>query len=197
MANRNRSTRIEDAGVLRQATFTRDGTTYLVFETRPKRTQDHFRFELRKEGESKAYVVSFQDQNGDSAACSCPAGIYHRAKGECKHVKMCRAEFMTAQVRRQAPAATRPAPRALPDAPRARALPAQEDQLALPGMDELSELTKKLNELRVNFKSKKAEVDAAEALLNTLKTELAQIEFDGNKVKEKVSTMLRNRGKAA
>lgn len=184
--NKSRSTRIEDAGVLRRTKFTRDGVTYGVFETRPKRMMDKYRFELRKEGEVNAYVVSFQDVNGDRAQCSCKGWIFRRQ--DCKHCKMCRAEFFTASPRRQ-PAAAAPIP--------SRALPDREDQLAFPGMDELSELTQKLNELRGSYKGKKIEIEAAEALLSSLKIEMTQIEHDGNVVKGKVQILLKNRGEAA
>lgn len=165
-----------------------------MFETRPKRTQDKYRFELRKEGEVDAYVVSFQDDTGDRAQCSCKGWVFRRQ--DCKHCKMCRAEFFTATTRRAAPTQT-PTARALPA--QARALPAaqvREDQLALPGMDELSELTKKLNETRAAYKAKKIEVDAAQALFDTLRAELADLESTGHEIKNKIQKHLQ-KSKAA
>lgn len=192
MAHRSRSSRIEDAGVLRQVKFNREGVDYNVFETRPKRGQDHYRFEVRKDGQAEAYVVSFQDAGGDSGQCSCKAWIFRRQ--DCKHIKMCRTEFFTASTPRRAAPAPTPAARALP--PVARALPVKEDQLALPGMSEVDELQKKLLDLRVSYRAKKAEVDAAQAKLNDLSRELSAIELEGNNIKDKITT-LRRRGKAA
>ena len=173
MANR---TRMEDAGVKRNFTFNHSGTEYRVFETTPKRTQDMFRFELWKTGSSKPYVVSFQDSDGRSSGCSCPAGLYHRAKGECKHVKMCRSEFLTVSERPAARPAATPAP---------KALPARTNQLALPGLDEVKALGEKIETLRAEYVSKKAE-------LTRVTDELAEIERKGKLARERMN-LLRSR----
>jgi hypothetical protein len=183
MANRTRT--VEDAGVKRNFTFNKDGTQYRVFETNPKRTQDVFRFELWKEGSSKPYVVSFQDQAGQSSGCSCPAGLYHRAKGECKHVKMCRSEFLTAT--------SRPAPRQA--APASKALPApvaRQAQLSLVGMDESKTLTDKIAALRDQYATKRTEMLAAQDVLAKLTDELADIERSGKLARERLN-LLRSR----
>jgi hypothetical protein len=174
MANRTRT--VEDAGVKRNFTFNKDGTEYRVFETNPKRSMDLFRFELWKPGSSKPYVVSFQSDDGSRSACSCPAGLYHRAHGECKHVKMCRAEFMTASSR---PAPARPAPVA------PKALPARSNQLALPGLDEMKTLEDKVETLRAEYAAKKAE-------LTRVTDELAEIERKGKLARERLN-LLRSR----
>jgi hypothetical protein len=165
--------RIEDAGVKRNFTFNKDGTSYRVFETTPKRTQDVFRFELWKNGSSKPYVVSFQDAQGHSSGCSCPAGLYHRNHGECKHVKMCRSEFLTAS---STPA--RSAPRQA--AP--KALPSRRPQLALPGMDEMKALEDEVESLRGQYASKKAE-------MARLTDELAEIERKGKLARNRLETL--------
>lgn len=184
MANRTRT--VEDAGVKRNFTFNKDGTEYRVFETTPKRTQDVFRFELWKEGSSKPYVVSFQDVDGRSSGCSCPAGLYHRAKGECKHVKMCRSEFLTASSR-PAPRHAAPAPRALPGRTPAST------QLSLVGMDESKVLTDKIAALRGQYATKRAEMLAAQDVLAQLTDELAEIERSGKLARERLS-VLQSRG---
>jgi hypothetical protein len=181
MANRTRQ--VEDAGVKRNFTFNKDGTEYRVFETSPKRSQDVFRFELWKEGSSKPYVVSFQDVDGRSSGCSCPAGLYHRAKGECKHVKMCRSEFLTAT--------SRPAPRQAAPAP--RALPARQTQLSLVGMDESKVLTDKIAALRGQYATKRAEMLAAQDVLAQLTDELAEIERSGKLARDRLN-VLQSRG---
>ncbi len=173
MANRTRN--VEDAGVKRNFTFNHSGTQYRVFETTPKRTQDVLRFELWKSGASKPYVVSFQSEDGSRAACSCPAGLYHRAHGECKHVKMCRSEFLTASARPARPAA-KPTP---------RALPARTAQMALPGLDETKALEEKIESLRAAYASKKAELDL-------VTRELAEIERSGKLARERLN-LLRSR----
>jgi hypothetical protein len=184
MATRTRH--VENAGVKRNFTFNKDGTQYRVFETDPKRTQDVFRFELWKEGSSKPYVVSFQDEAGRSSGCSCPAGLYHRAKGECKHVKMCRSEFLTASSR-PAPRQAAPAPRALP----ARAKP--QTQLSLVGMSEEKMLADKIVALRGQYAAKRVEMLAAQDALTKLTDELAEIERSGKLARERLG-ILNSRG---
>jgi hypothetical protein len=181
MANRTKT--VEDAGVKRNFTFNKDGTEYRVFETNPKRSQDLFRFELWKEGSSKPYVVSFQSQDGTQAACSCPAGLYHRGHGPCKHVRMCRAEFLTPST------SARPAP---VTQPQTKALPARRNQLALPGLDEMKTLEDKIQSLRGQYAAKKVEVDAAQAELNKVQDELAEIERSGKLARERLN-LLRSR----
>jgi hypothetical protein len=70
------------------------GTDYRVTETAPKRRNiDVRRFEVRKLDGSldKPYVVSFQDDHGHSAQCSCPDWIYRRRN--CKHIQGIKAAF--------------------------------------------------------------------------------------------------------
>lgn len=167
-----KQSRIEDAQVKRQFTFTKDGTSYRVFETAPKRTVDVFRFELWKTGSMKPYVVAFQDTYGRSGSCSCPAGLYHRSKGECKHVKMCRMEFLTDS--RPAATPTRSAPTRA-----AKVLPAHVAQMNFRGMDEVEELASKLKALRAQYKAKKAELDG--------------IEREGNLIKARLETLRKRR----
>jgi hypothetical protein len=75
------------------------GTTYVVRETRVKRTNiDVRRFEVRKDAGdviTEPYVVSFQDEAGKSGACSCKDWIYRRhMKGDCKHIHGVRAALI-------------------------------------------------------------------------------------------------------
>ena len=170
----------EHAGVLRQTTFYKDGTNYRVFETRTKRSQDVFRFELWKEGSDMPYVVSFQNHSGSQGACSCPAGKFHRAKGECKHIRICRSEFMTGSA--SAPVA---APKARPAPSAVKALPAawQPEQKSL-GFEkmEVSAIEAEMASLRSDWSTKKLEADA-------LKAEMAAIEAKGIALKAKLAAL--------
>lgn len=149
-------TRIEDAQVKRNFKFTHNGTAYRVFETSPKRTQDVLRFELWKDGATMPYVVSFQDAQGDSFGCSCPAGKFKRADGPCKHVRMCRAEFLTASTSPRRPAPTK----------KVKALPAPAAaQLALCGLDEVDEIEKELQALRAEFRVVDTEIKQKQSKL--------------------------------
>ncbi len=74
------------------------GTEYVVRQTTPKRRIDVLRYEVRKDAGdviTEPYVVSFQDAEGHSGACSCPDWIYRRKqKGDCKHIHAVRAAFV-------------------------------------------------------------------------------------------------------
>ncbi len=66
------------------------GDRYEVTETATKRRVDVRRWELSK-GDGKApYVVTFQTHGGESTACSCKGGIFHK---HCKHMDALRAAF--------------------------------------------------------------------------------------------------------
>jgi len=70
------------------------GNAYIVRETRPKRRNvDVRRWEVRKDGElvAEPYIVTFQDDEGHKAQCSCPDWIYRRH--QCKHIKGIQAAF--------------------------------------------------------------------------------------------------------
>jgi hypothetical protein len=161
MANRT----VESAGVRRNFTFNKDGTEYRVFETNPKRTQDLFRFELWKDHAETPYVVSFQEQDGSRGACSCPAGKFHRAHGECKHIKMCRVEFMSAS---RAANPQRPTSKALTSGSK--------------WDSEIATLESKVRNLRTAYAQKKAEVERAT-------NELAEIEREGKLAKDRLNTL--------
>lgn len=69
------------------------GQTYLVRETRPKRTIDVRRWEVRKvEGNTlgETYITTFQARDGSRTACSCKGGIYRK---HCKHMTALREQF--------------------------------------------------------------------------------------------------------
>jgi len=71
------------------------GQNYVVRETRCKRRMDVRRFEVRKDaGEvvTEPYVVSLQDAEAHSSACSCPDWIYRRRV--CKHQAAIIAHFV-------------------------------------------------------------------------------------------------------
>jgi hypothetical protein len=75
-----------------------NGTSYVVRETNPKRSQDARRWEVRKVGDEmgKPYVVTFQDHDGCNGQCSCPDWIYRRhtrPNPDCKHVTAFKAAF--------------------------------------------------------------------------------------------------------
>jgi len=70
------------------------GNAYVVRETKPKRRNiDSRRWEVRKDGElvAEPYIVTFQDDEGHKAQCSCPDWIYRRH--QCKHIKGIQAAF--------------------------------------------------------------------------------------------------------
>lgn len=151
--------RIEDAGVLRQFNFNFQGSNYRVYETTPKRTQDVFRFELWKVGGKEPYVVSFQDGRGHSGQCSCPAGLYHRAKGECKHVRLCRSEFLTASA---APTPASPA-RSAAKAPKALSSGTKALEAALEAKrSDYRRVKAMLEKARENVMKLEAELEATE-----------------------------------
>jgi hypothetical protein len=66
------------------------GSTYEIVETPTKRKVDVRRWELSKGDGSKPYVVTFQDHDGESTACSCKGGIFHK---HCKHMDGVRAAY--------------------------------------------------------------------------------------------------------
>lgn len=171
---------VENAGVRRNFTFNHNGTEYRVFETDPKRTMDVLRFELWKPGSTKPYVVAFQSEDGERSSCSCPAGLYHRNHGECKHVKMCRSEFLTASTPARRPSAAKPAPKALPAT--SKSLPARSGQMSLPGLDEVKNLETKIATLRSRYTEKKA-------ALATLQAEMAEIEREGKLCRDRLNTL--------
>ncbi len=64
------------------------GDGYTCCETQPKRRQDARRWEIQKVGASDTNVVTFQDEAGTQAQCSCKDWIYRRhtrPNPDCKH----------------------------------------------------------------------------------------------------------------
>lgn len=64
------------------------GDDYSCCETQPKRRQDARRWEIQKAGASDTNVVTFQDEAGTQAQCSCKDWIYRRhtrPNPDCKH----------------------------------------------------------------------------------------------------------------
>lgn len=66
------------------------GETYEVTETNCKRKVDVRRWECAKPDGSDTYIVTFQDHDGHSTACSCKGGIFHK---HCKHMDAIRSMF--------------------------------------------------------------------------------------------------------
>jgi hypothetical protein len=74
------------------------GETYVVRETATKRNMDSRRWEARKLGDevSAPRVVTFQDNAGTQAQCSCEDWIYRHSKRpdpDCKHCKAFKIAF--------------------------------------------------------------------------------------------------------
>lgn len=179
---------VEPAGVRKHFTFNYQGSEYRVFETDPRRPIDRFRFELWKQGAAKPYVVAFQDDQGLKSACSCPAGLYHRAAGECRHVKMCRSEFLAGVPRApERPAQAKPSKSSgkLTGSGSGRS---GSGQLALPGIaaQEMQQLVAQLDSLKARYRAKKAEIAR-------LTAGLAEIEREGRLARDRLNH-LRARG---
>lgn len=176
--------RLENAGVLRNFTFEKDGVEYRVFETTTKRTQDLFRFELWKPESEKPYVVSFQTEDGRVGACDCPAGKFHRNHGDCKHIKMCRMEFMTSsgnrtQSQRTGQDVPAPKPRTAKNVARPTPMLVQ---TSLPGLDPKEALVKELKDLRASYAQKRD-------LRDSLDKELDLLARQGSLLKERIGKL--------
>ncbi len=170
--------RIEDAGVKEVHEFRYNGTDYRVYETRTKRSQDVFRFECWKEGSHKPYVVSFQDHHGSSSGCDCPAGKFQRAKGECKHVKMVRSEFLAGA--RVSNAAKRAPDKALPAKATKSPVAALEAALEAKRSD-YRRCKAMLDKARENVAKLEAELEATEKAGKAAKVALEKAQNGGQK----------------